>query len=111
LFLLPVMAVLAAAILLDDGWPVFFGQTRVGKRGKPFRIWKFRTMRAGSRGNAITAAGDRRITRSGAVLRRLKLDELPQLFNVLTGDMSLVGPRRRIRMLCTARRSCRPSWL
>jgi lipopolysaccharide/colanic/teichoic acid biosynthesis glycosyltransferase len=96
LFLLPAMAVLAAAILWDDGAPVFFGQTRVGRRGKPFRIWKFRTMHASSGGSVITAAGDRRVTRLGAVLRRLKLDELPQLFNVLKGDMSLVGPRPEV---------------
>ena len=96
LLLMPVMAALAVAILCDDGRPVFFGQTRVGRRGKPFRIWKFRSMRAGGEGSVITAAGDRRVTRTGAVLRRLKLDELPQLFNVLKGDMSLVGPRPEV---------------
>ena len=96
LILMPVMAALAVAILCDDGRPVFFGQTRVGRRGKPFRIWKFRSMLAGGEGSVITAAGDRRVTRTGAVLRRLKLDELPQLFNVLKGDMSLVGPRPEV---------------
>jgi len=96
LVLLPVLAALALVILFDDGRPVFFSQTRVGRRGKPFRIWKFRSMRADSRGSVITAAGDRRITRVGAALRRFKLDELPQLFNVLNGDMSLVGPRPEV---------------
>jgi lipopolysaccharide/colanic/teichoic acid biosynthesis glycosyltransferase len=96
LLLMPALAALALAILWDDGTPVFFSQTRVGRRGRPFRIWKFRTMHAGSRGSVITAAGDRRVTRVGVVLRRLKLDELPQLFNVLKGDMSLVGPRPEV---------------
>ena len=91
--ILPLLALLSLAVLVDDGPPVLFSQTRVGKDGKPFRIWKFRTMHAGSRGSAITASGDARVTRSGAVLRKFKLDELPQLFNVLKGDMSLVGPR------------------
>jgi lipopolysaccharide/colanic/teichoic acid biosynthesis glycosyltransferase len=94
--LLPVFAGLALAVIVDNGPPVFFRQTRVGKNGRPFRIWKFRTMRVGSLGSVITAAGDGRITRVGAVLRRWKLDELPQLFNVLTGDMSLVGPRPEV---------------
>ncbi len=96
LLLIPVLAALSAAVLLDDGGPVFFSQRRVGKGGKEFRIWKFRTMRAGSCGSKVTAAGDRRVTRVGRVLRRCKLDELPQLFNVLMGDMSLVGPRPEV---------------
>ena len=77
LFLAPVLAGIALVILLDDGPPVFFTQTRVGRKGKPFRIWKFRTMRSGSHGSVITAAGDDRITRAGARLRKYKLDERP----------------------------------
>ena len=96
LLLAPVLAALALLILYDDGAPVFYSQMRIGRRGRPFRIWKFRTMRAGSQGRAITAEGDARVTRVGAALRRLKLDELPQLFNVLKGDMSLVGPRPEV---------------
>lgn len=94
--LLPLFAALSVAISLDSGLPVFFCQTRVGKNGQPFRIVKFRTMHTGSPGALITAAGDGRVTRVGAVLRKHKLDELPQLFNVLTGDMSLVGPRPEV---------------
>jgi lipopolysaccharide/colanic/teichoic acid biosynthesis glycosyltransferase len=89
----PVLVTLALWILLRDGRPILFTQMRVGRAGKLFRIWKFRTMRTGAAGGSITAAGDRRITPTGALLRRFKLDELPQLFNVLRGDMSLIGPR------------------
>ena len=93
LALSPVLAFVALWIAVCDGRPVLFSQTRVGRYGREFRIWKFRTMRAGARGSAITAAGDARVTPAGALLRRFKLDELPQLFNVIRGDMSLIGPR------------------
>jgi lipopolysaccharide/colanic/teichoic acid biosynthesis glycosyltransferase len=94
--LAPAFFILAALILCNDGRPVFFSQMRVGRKGKVFRIWKFRTMSTGTEGSAITAAGDRRITRLGGALRRYKLDELPQLFNVVKGEMSLVGPRPEV---------------
>jgi lipopolysaccharide/colanic/teichoic acid biosynthesis glycosyltransferase len=92
----PVLCIVALAILISDGRPVLFRQTRVGRNGEPFRILKFRTMRPGAPGIAVTAAGDPRVTRIGASLRRYKLDELPQLFNVLAGEMSLVGPRPEV---------------
>ncbi len=110
--LAPVFALIALAIKLEDGGPVFFFQTRVGKRGRQFRFWKFRSMvvDAEARREAVKAQAeaqqepvsdrlrfkmrvDPRVTRVGRVLRRFSLDELPQLLNVLTGDMSLVGPR------------------
>ncbi len=94
--LAPLFALLAVLILIDDGWPVFFAQERVGAGGKTFRIFKFRSMRHASSGRLITAAGDPRVTRVGAVLRKLKLDEIAQFFNVLRGDMSLCGPRPEV---------------
>ncbi|HEY4363718.1 MAG TPA: sugar transferase [Bryobacteraceae bacterium] len=94
--LAPLLVLIAIAVLLDSGWPVFFSQIRVGRHFREFRIYKFRSMRATPGGPAITASSDPRITRIGHVLRATKLDELPQLGNVLRGDMSLVGPRPEI---------------
>ena len=95
LFLAPVFAIVAVAIKLDSPGPVFFRQVRVGRAGGRFRIVKFRTMIADADrwGTNVSAARDPRVTRTGAFLRRTFLDEAPQLFNVLKGDMSLVGPR------------------
>jgi lipopolysaccharide/colanic/teichoic acid biosynthesis glycosyltransferase len=98
LLLSPVFLLVAVAIKLDSPGPVFFRQTRVGRNDRPFRIFKFRSMTvdAPSRGPALTTRADKRITRVGQVLRNSKLDELPQLINVLVGDMSLVGPRPEV---------------
>lgn len=94
--LLLVTVAVAIAIKLDDGGPVFFRQTRVGQGNRKFSIFKFRTMRSDSAdrlGTVSTQRGDARVTRVGAFLRRTSIDELPQLFNVLLGSMSIVGPR------------------
>jgi lipopolysaccharide/colanic/teichoic acid biosynthesis glycosyltransferase len=98
LLLLPVLAVVAVIIKLDSRGPVFFRQERVGQGGRAFRIFKFRSMVVGAAriGTALTMRTDPRITRVGVFLRRTKLDELPQLINVLVGDMSIVGPRPEV---------------
>lgn len=103
--MLPLFAVVAVAIRIDSPGPVFFVQERMGYRGRPFRVIKFRTMRAGDDRKApregagagvesfITRENDRRITRLGRFLRRTRIDELPQVFNILKGEMSWIGPR------------------
>lgn len=99
LLLSPLFLILAIWIKLDSNGPVFYRQVRVGKDNKDFRIFKFRSMRVGAdKGSLVTIGGrDPRITRSGYIIRKLKLDELPQLINVFVGDMSLVGPRPEVR--------------
>ena len=95
LILLPVLFVISLLIILTDGFPVFYFQRRVGKNWKEFNIIKFRTMVNGADklGPGISVNNDSRITKIGKVLRKFKLDELPQFINVLKGEMSLVGPR------------------
>lgn len=98
LLLSPVLLVIALLVKLESSGPVFFRQVRVGLHEKPFKIFKFRTMREGAEklGGQLTVGQDRRVTRVGRFLRAAKLDELPQLFNVITGEMSLVGPRPEV---------------
>ena len=99
LVLSPIFIIVAIWIKLDSPGPVFYRQTRVGRHNKDFRIFKFRSMRVGSdKGSLVTIGGrDPRVTRSGYFIRKFKIDELPQLINVFTGDMSLVGPRPEVR--------------
>ena len=94
----PVLLLIALAIKIDDPGPVFYRQVRVGRDGKEFRIYKFRTMivNADKKGLPITIGRDNRITRMGRILRKTKLDELAQLINVFTGEMSFVGPRPEV---------------
>jgi lipopolysaccharide/colanic/teichoic acid biosynthesis glycosyltransferase len=96
----PVLGLAAVAIKAEDGGPVLYRQTRVGKNGRDFELLKLRTMVVGAETKGAGFAvdgGDPRITRVGRVLRRLSLDELPQLWNVARGDMSLIGPRPTLR--------------
>ena len=99
LIISPLFLIVAIWIKLDSPGPIFYRQVRVGRYNKDFRIFKFRSMRIGSdKGSLVTIGGrDPRITRSGYFIRKFKIDELPQLINVLVGDMSLVGPRPEVR--------------
>lgn len=93
LVLSPLLALIAIAVKLTSSGPVLYRGPRAGRDGVPFAILKFRTMRTGTAGPAITRGHDSRVTAAGRVLRRWKLDELPQLINVVRGEMSLAGPR------------------
>lgn len=99
LLLSPLFIIVAIWIVIDNPGPVFYRQQRVGKDGKDFGLWKFRSMRIGSDKAGLITVGERdpRITHAGFYIRKYKLDELPQLINVFVGDMSLVGPRPEVR--------------
>ena len=94
--LAPILVLVSLFVWLGDRGPVFFRQERVGRGGRLFRIHKFRTMRVANSGSQVTSADDNRITPLGKVLRKTKLDELPQLIDVALGNMSLVGPRPEV---------------
>lgn len=93
LILSPVLALTGLCVRLSSRGPALFRQERTGRYGKPFTIYKFRTMVLNHGGSSVSVKGESRITRLGSVLRKLKIDELPELWNILIGDMSFVGPR------------------
>jgi lipopolysaccharide/colanic/teichoic acid biosynthesis glycosyltransferase len=93
LILSPVLALTGICVRLSSRGPALFRQERTGRYGKPFTIYKFRTMVLNHGGSSVSVKGESRITRLGSVLRKLKIDELPELWNILIGDMSFVGPR------------------
>lgn len=99
ILLLPLFIVVALWIVIDNPGPIFYRQQRVGKNNIDFGLWKFRSMRVGADKTGLITIGERdsRITNAGYYIRKYKLDELPQLINVLAGDMSLVGPRPEVR--------------
>jgi lipopolysaccharide/colanic/teichoic acid biosynthesis glycosyltransferase len=92
----PLSLAIACAIVIEDGKPILFRQTRIGLLGRPFQLVKFRSMCRNASGIQLTARGDRRITKAGMYLRRYKLDELPQLWNIVLGDIRLIGPRPEV---------------
>ena len=98
-FLSPLFIVVALWIIIDDPGPIFYRQQRVGKDGKDFGLLKFRSMRVGADKMSLITIGNRdpRVTRAGYYIRKFKIDELPQLWNVMIGEMSLVGPRPEVR--------------
>ena len=94
LIIFPLLILISILIKLDSKGQIFYYQKRIGLNGKEFNLYKFRTMKPGSdKKGLLTVGNDSRITRVGSILRKLKLDEIPQLFNIITGDMSVVGPR------------------
>ncbi len=99
ILLLPVFVIIAIAIIIDDGFPVFYLQERIGKNFRSFKLFKFRTMykNADKMGYLTIGSKDPRVTKVGYYLRKYKLDELPQFINVLIGDMSIVGPRPEVK--------------
>jgi lipopolysaccharide/colanic/teichoic acid biosynthesis glycosyltransferase len=105
------LAAVAVAVKLSSPGPVLFRQERAGVAGRPFWILKFRSMRTGTGGPQVTAGGDARVTGVGRVLRKYKLDELPQLWNVLVGEMSLVGPRPERPLLIEQFRKSIPKYM
>ena len=92
----PVLGICAICIFLEDGRPVLFRQLRIGRSGRSFQILKLRTMRRAVGNRKITADGDSRITKAGRLMRRYKIDELPQLWNVICGEMNFIGPRPEV---------------
>jgi lipopolysaccharide/colanic/teichoic acid biosynthesis glycosyltransferase len=107
LLLSPFLLVIAAGIFLETGLPIVFSQSRVGRNGQLFHLLKFRSMRNDTSGPPLTVGGDRRVTRVGHFLRKYKLDELPQLWNVVCAEMSIVGPRPEVAEFVDL---CKPVW-
>ena len=107
LLLSPFLLVIAAGIFLETGLPIVFSQGRVGRNGQLFHLLKFRSMRNDTSGPPLTVGGDRRVTRVGHFLRKYKLDELPQLWNVVCAEMSIVGPRPEVAEFVDL---CKPVW-
>ena len=93
ILLSPILFIISVAIVIDSGLPIIYTQERVGKNRIPFKLFKFRSMRAESKGLKITVANDNRITTVGRFIRKYKMDEFPQFINILKGEMSFVGPR------------------